>query len=219
MNGDDGALLLSVNVTLGTFVSYQNKQIRTSIFKRPVDGRVMLSGVNLTGDDQADRTVHGGPERAAYAYAVEDYLWWQDRLGRTLPPGKFGENLTLKGVDVSHALVGERWQIGDAVVQVMSARVPCFKLGIAMGDQKFVKRFSEALRPGAYLGIVQEGTVGAGDPVEIIWRPDHKLTIKEMMRIYTSDRQKLHELLVPELPSNWREWIEARPSSTGTMEG
>ena len=215
----DGALVLSVNVTLGTFVSYQNKQIRTGIFKRPVEGRVMLSGVNLTGDDQADRTVHGGPERAAYAYAVEDYRWWEGRLGKTLPPGKFGENFTLQGIDLNNALIGERWQIGDAVVQVMSARVPCFKLGIAMGDQKFVKRFSEALRPGAYLGIVQEGTIGAGDPVEVVWRPDHHITVREMMRVYTQDRAKLHTLLVPELPTNWREWIEARPSSTGKMEG
>ena len=156
--------------------------------------------------------MHGGPERAAYAYALEDYLWWQSRLGKTLPPGKFGENFTLRGVEVSGALIGERWQIGKAVVQVMSPRIPCFKLGIAMGDQKFLKQFGDALRPGAYLAIVQEGYVAAGDLVDIIWKPDHDLTIKKMMRIYMHDRDKMHELLVPELPSNWREWIEARPS-------
>jgi MOSC domain-containing protein YiiM len=207
---DDDALVLSVNVSGGLqMIQYRGKWLKTGIYKHAVEGPVLVEGVNVRGDDQADRKVHGGAERAAYAYAHEDYLWWQGRLGMSLGHGKFGENFTLRGLDVSNALVGERWQIGRAVVQVTSPRVPCFKLGIAMNDQKFVKRFAEALRPGAYLGIVKSGEVAAGDPVEVIWKPDHKLTLKEMMRIYMFEREKLGEMLVPELPQGWREWVLA----------
>lgn len=211
---DDEALVLSVNVSPAVTVPHRGSWIKTGIFKKPVEGRVRFSGVNLRGDDQADRKVHGGHERSAYAYAEEDYLWWQDRLGMTLPHGKFGENLTLRGVDVSNALIGERWKLGNVVVQVTSPRVPCFKLGMAMNDQKFVKRFSQALRPGAYLALVQEGDVAAGDLAEVIWRPDHSLTVKEMVRIYFFEREKLNDMLVPELPAGWREWVLAETSSS-----
>lgn len=213
MNVDE-ALVVSVNVSGLQTTQYRGQWIKTGIFKQPVEGRVMLAGSKVRGDDQADKKVHGGLERAAYVYAVEDYLWWQDRLGVTLPPGKFGENFTVRGVDVSNALVGERWKLGNAVVQVTSARVPCYKLGLAMHDQKFVKRFGDALRPGTYLRIIQEGDVGAGDPIEVIWKPDHGLTIKEMMRIYLFERTKLGDMLVPELPLGWREWVLAETSSS-----
>jgi MOSC domain-containing protein YiiM len=209
----EGALVLSVNVSSAQTIQYRGNWMQTGIFKTPVEGPVLLADAHLRGDVQADLKVHGGIERAAYAYAEEDYRWWQDRLGMTLPFGKFGENFTLRGIDVNGALVGERWQIGRAVVQVSSPRVPCYKLGIAMKDQKFVKRFAEALRPGAYLRIIQEGEVAAGDPVEVIWKPDHELTLKEMMRIYMFERDKLGHMLVPELPEGWREWVLAE---TGT---
>ena len=200
--------VVSINIGQVKTIEYRGKPVRTAILKTPYDGRLRLEGVNLRGDDQADRRVHGGPERAAYAYALEDYLWWQERLGRTIPQGKFGENLTLSGIDISGALIGERWHIGNAVVQVMSPRVPCYKLGFVMGDQRFVKRFADALRPGAYLGIVQEGDVGPGDAVEVIYKPDHKLTLREMMRIYFFDHDRLSEMLVPELPTGWRDWVK-----------
>ena len=209
MTGDE-AQVLSLNVSGGLqTIQYRGNWLKTGIYKTPVEGPRLMERLNLRGDDQADRKVHGGAERAAYAYAHEDYLWWQARLGMSLTPGKFGENLTLLGLDVNNALIGERWQIGRAVVQVTSPRVPCYKLGIAMNDQKFVKRFAEALRPGAYLGVITEGEVAAGDPVEVIWKPDHKLTLKEMMRIYMFERDKLGEMLVPELPQGWREWVLA----------
>ena len=209
----EGAILLSVNVSGAQTIQHGGKWLKTGIFKTPVEGPVLLADSHLRGDVQADLKVHGGFERAAYAYAEEDYRWWQDRLGMTLPFGRFGENFTLRGVDINAALIGERWQIGHAVVQVTSPRVPCFKLGIAMHDQKFVRRFAEALRPGAYLRIIQEGEVAAGDPVDVIWKPDHELTLKEMMRIYMFERDKLGEMLVPELPEGWREWVLAE---TGT---
>ena len=98
----------------------------------------------------------------------EDYIWWEATLGRPLPPGKFGENLTLRGIDVSGALIGERWRVGSAVVEVTSPRVPCYKLAMTMDDPAFVKQFARALRPGAYLAVIEEGTVTAGDPVEVV---------------------------------------------------
>jgi MOSC domain-containing protein YiiM len=200
--------VVSINISQVKTIQMNGKSIRTGILKTPYDGRLRLEGVNLRGDEQGDRRVHGGPERAAYAYALEDYLWWQDRLGRSIPHGRFGENFTLSGVDVSNALIGERWHIGNAVVQVTSPRVPCYKLGYVMNDQKFVKRFADALRPGAYLGIIQEGDVGPGDAVEVIYKPDHNLTVKEMTRIYLFDHDRVGEMLVPGLPTGWRDWVK-----------
>jgi MOSC domain-containing protein YiiM len=202
--------VVSVNVSAVRTVEHQGKAVATGIFKQPVEGSVCLRGVNLDGDDQADRANHGGPVRAAYAYAREDYRWWEETLGRTLPPGKFGENLTLCGIDVNGALVGERWRIGSAVVQVTSPRVPCYKLALTMGDPAFVRKFAQALRPGAYLSIVEEGAVGGGAAVEVVWRPAHRLTIAEMTRIYFSERERLRELLVRELPDHWRAWVLAQ---------
>lgn len=218
MTEDEAAFVLSLNVSRPTTVYYRDKPLQTSIFKKPLDMRVRLENYNVAGDDQADRKVHGGPTRAAYAYASEDYRWWEGRVGHTLSPGKFGENFTLQGVDVNGALIGERWQIGNAVVQVTCPRVPCFKLGIAMGDQKFIKRFADALRPGAYLGIVVEGEVAAGDPVEIIYKPDHELTIKEMFRIYLFDRSHIRKMLVPDLPPTWRDWVNSETHAASPAE-
>ena len=202
--------VVSVNVSPVRTVEHQGKEVSTGIFKQPVAGSVPLRGVNLEGDDQADRKNHGGSVRAAYAYAQEDYRWWEETLARTLPPGKFGENLTLCGIDVNGALIGERWRTGSAVVQVTSPRVPCYKLALTMGDPAFVRKFAQALRPGAYLSIVEEGVVGSGDAVEVVSKPAHRLTIAEMTHIYFSERERLSELLVRELPEHWRAWVVAQ---------
>ncbi len=199
--------VVSVNVGAVRTVERGGKQITTGIFKEPVAGRVPLRGVNLDGDDQADRSVHGGHDRAAYAYAVEDYGWWSGELGRDCAPGTFGDNLTTRGIDVGGALIGERWRVGSAVVQVTSPRVPCYKLAMKMDDPHFVRRFAEALRPGAYLSIVQEGDVAAGDGIEIVHRPGHALTLAEMTRIYFFERHRIGELVdVEDLPTGWRDW-------------
>ncbi|MGC1380452.1 MAG: MOSC domain-containing protein [Candidatus Baltobacteraceae bacterium] len=187
-------------------MEYHGEAVTTGIFKSPVEGRVPIAGLNLRGDAQADRENHGGPIRTAYAYAEEDYLWWQETLARKLPPGTFGENFTLRGIDVSGALIGERWRIGTAVLSVTSPRVPCYKLGMVMGDPRFIRSFARALRPGAYLGIVETGDVGAGDTVEVIERPAHKLTLEAMAQIYLFEQERRRELLVPQLPEEWRSW-------------
>ena len=159
------AQVLFVNVGGVRTVDVGERTITTAIWKSPVEGRVAVCGVNVSGDDQADREVHGGEHKAVYAYAWEDTLWWQRELGRDLEPGNFGENLTLGGVDLPDAVVGERWRVGSALLEVSEPRFPCFKLGLRMGDPRFVKRFAAARRTGAYLRIIEEGDVGAGDPI------------------------------------------------------
>jgi MOSC domain-containing protein YiiM len=156
----------------------RGRGLYSSIVKVPVAGRVRVAGVNLAGDDQADRRVHGGPDKAVYAYASEDIAWWAEQLGRELGPGEFfGENLTTAGVDVSGAVIGERWRIGGVVLEVAQPRLPCAKLGTRFGDLMMVRRFAEASRPGAYLRIVAEGELGAGDAVERVSRPGHGITV------------------------------------------
>ena len=139
----------AVNVGDPLPVEVNGQTVMTAIWKFPVEGRVPLRGVNFEGDDQADRTVHGGPDKAVYAYGAEDTEWWSAELGRTLDPGTFGENLTVRGVPVSGAVIGERWEVGSTVLEVAQPRLPCFKLGLKMGDPRFLKRFADAGRPGA----------------------------------------------------------------------
>ncbi len=199
--------VLSVNVGSAREFEYGGRRARSAIWKSPVAGRVAARGVNLAGDDQADRKAHGGPDKAVYAYAVEDLRWWERQIGRGLTPGEFGENLTTEGIEVNDALVGERWGIGTTVLEVSGPRVPCWRLGVRMNDNVFPRRFTEALRPGPYLRIVVEGELGAGDEIRVVERPGHDLTIRDVFRIYTRDRGEFRRLLdVPRLSESWRRW-------------
>jgi MOSC domain-containing protein YiiM len=199
--------VLSVSVGGVREFEYEGRPARSAIWKSPVVGRVAARGVNLAGDDQADRKAHGGPDKAVYAYAVEDARWWEHAIGRSLAAGEFGENLTTEGIEVNDALVGERWQIGTTVLEVSEPRIPCWRLGVRMNDKMFPRRFTEAMRPGAYLRIVVEGDVGAGDEIRVGERPDHDLTIRDVFRIYTRDRHEVERLLaVPRMSESWRRW-------------
>jgi MOSC domain-containing protein YiiM len=203
--------VLSVNVAQIREIPRGGEMVRTGIWKVPVAGRVKVRGVNVEGDEQADRSVHGGPDKALYAYAREDTDWWEQELGRELPHGAFGENLTLRGVDVSGALIGERWRIGTVLLEVSEPRFPCWKLGARFGDPLMLKRFSAALRPGAYLRIAEEGELAAGDTVEVAHRPDHDLTIEGFARAFLEDRDSLPRLLeVPAVSELWRDWVAGR---------
>jgi MOSC domain-containing protein YiiM len=207
----DGGLLVSVNVGTPREIEWLGRRETTSIWKSPVEGSVRVAGVNVAGDDQADRSVHGGPDKAVYAYAREDQEWWERELARPLGPGTFGENLTLRGVDVNGALLGERWRIGTVLLEACQPRIPCWKIGARMGDTGFPVRFAEAGRPGAYLRIVEEGELSAGDPVEIVHRPAHGVTIGDVERIYHVDRVRVGVLLdVAELADGWRRWARKR---------
>ena len=179
------AHLASVNVGRPREITVDGKLVRTSIWKDPVAGRVAVRGVNVSGDDQSDRKVHGGDRKAVYACAREDLDWWGERLGRSLASGTFGENLTTDGVDVTGARVGERWRIGTTLLEVTQPRLPCHKLEARMDRPGFIAEFIDGGRPGAYLRIVEEGEVGAGDAVRIVSRSDDAPTMGAVMRSKT----------------------------------
>jgi MOSC domain-containing protein YiiM len=180
--GMQSGRLASVNVGGPREIRVGDKVVRTSIWKEPAPGRVAVRGVNLAGDDQSDRRVHGGDTKAVYAYAREDLDWWAERLGRPLGSGMFGENLTTEGIDVTGARVGERWQVGTTLLEVTQPRLPCFKLEARMDRPGFITEFIDGGRPGAYLRIVEEGEVGAGDAVRVVSRPDDAPSMAEVMR-------------------------------------
>jgi MOSC domain-containing protein YiiM len=209
--------VVSVNVGRPRTIPWHDQTVTTAIWKEPVHEAIALHAVNLDGDDQADRQAHGGPDKAVYAYALEDYQLWQNESGLAIEPGLFGENLTIAGLDVSHARIGERWQIGSAVVEVSQPRIPCYKLGIRLGDAAFPRRFAAAERPGTYLRIVTEGVIAPGDAVSIVHRPDHELTAALVARAYHADRALVPMLLdVPELAPSWHAWAERMLSHSPT---
>jgi MOSC domain-containing protein YiiM len=201
------ATVESVNVGRPRPIERKGEPTTSAIWKQPVSGRVAVRGVNVDGDDQADRSVHGGPDQAVYAYAAEDTEWWAAELCRPLRPGAFGENLTTRGIDVTGALIGERWAIGTVVLQITAPRIPCWKLAKRMEDPRFVKRFAAAGRPGAYFRIVEEGELGAGDPIEVLERPDHDVTVGLVSHAYLFDHDEAERLLAaPALAATWRDW-------------
>ena len=210
--GMETGTLISVNVGRAQTRPGGRRFVRSAIWKTPVEGRVGVHGVNVDGDEQADLRVHGGPDKAVYAYAIEDTRFWEAELGRELEPGAFGENLTVEGLDVSGALVAERWAIGSVVLEVVQPRLPCFKLGVRFEQPGMLKRFAQASRPGAYLRIVQEGELGAGEPVEVVARPDHRVSMRLMSDAILLDHERLPELLAAEplLLDEWRGWIAQR---------
>lgn len=205
--------LLSVNVGRPAPIGiHRGQQAGSAILKRPVAGRVRVEGVNVAGDQQADWRVHGGPDKAVYAYAREDADWWAGELEREIPSGEmFGENLTTRGIDCSGAVIGERWRIGTTLLEVCQPRVPCYKLGLRFGDPLMLKRFAQASRPGAYLRIVEEGEIGAGDAIELLERPDHGVTIRLVSDAMLLDETLLAEVLpATQLPAALHAWIAQR---------
>lgn len=161
--------LLAVNVV---YELLRGPSRMTAIDKRPVAGPVVVGELGLEGDRQCDTRHHGGPDQALYAYAAEDAAWWEEELGRPIPPGLFGENLTTDGLDITNALIGERWRIGNTVVvEVRSSRTPCTNFSARMGIPRFHKQFAAAGRLGAYLKVLVPGSVAAGDPIAIEYRP------------------------------------------------
>lgn len=205
--------VLSVNVGEIRHVEWHGETITTGIWKQPVTGRVAVRGVNLVGDDQADRTVHGGPDKAVYAYASEDYAWWREHSGLAAAPALFGENLTTEGLDLAAAIVGERWAVGSTVLEVAQPRLPCFKLGIRVGDASFLRTFLLAGRLGAYLRIVREGDIGAGDAIEVLERPTHGVTLHDMADALDDPTKREMLQRVSNLPPFWRK-VAARTSSS-----
>ncbi len=206
--------VLSVNLADVRTIERRGRQVRTGIWKLPAQGRVQAGPLGLEGDVQADRTVHGGVDMAVYAYAREELDWWERELGRPLEHGTFGENLTVEGIDVTGALVGERWQVGEVLCEVSAPRIPCWKLGVRMDDPRFLKRFAQARRTGAYLRVLEPGTTGAGDAVEVVERPEHEVSVRLVAEAMLHDRALAPRLLVaPQLPADVRQWAEAQDAA------
>jgi MOSC domain-containing protein YiiM len=202
--------VVSVNVGRPEPLATGRRVVASAIVKAPVEGPVAVRGVNLEGDDQADRSVHGGPDQAVYAYASEDIAFWSDVTGLDLGPGAFGENLTTAGIDVSGARIGERWRIGTVELRVTGPRIPCFKLEARIGMHGFQKAFLHAGRPGAYFAIVEEGELQAGDAVEVVHRPGHDVSPALIVETMWLDRSRLGEVepAVPDMLPKLREWYE-----------
>lgn len=202
--------VLSVNVAadLHEGEKWTGPHRRSGIDKRPFPGPRLLAADAVEGDSVINRKFHGGPWQAVYAYAREDADWWAAQLGISIDSGRFGENLTTVGLDVTNALIGEKWRVGDAVVQVTVPRIPCRIFAGFWGRPGLVKTFTQARRPGAYLRILTEGTVRATDPIEVIDRPARAATIAQAFACKTGDRQYL-ELLssTADLAPDWRAWL------------
>jgi MOSC domain-containing protein YiiM len=199
--------VMSVNVGRPRTVRWFDRDVTSAIWKTPVAGPVRVEGVNLDGDDQADRRVHGGPTKSVYAYSVADADWWAEQLDIAVGPGTFGENLTIDGIDPATAVVGERWRIGEAVLRVTEPRIPCFKLGMRMGDAAFVDRFADAARPGTYLAIEVPGWLSPGDGIELVDRPAHGLGVGAIERTYHGAADHVAAMVdCPDLSEGWRSW-------------
>ena len=183
---------------------------RSGIDKRPVDGPVLLSPSGVDGDTVCDVRHHGGPDQAVYAYSCADLAFWTAELGRPVPPGGVGENLTLSDVDCSGAVVGERWQVGDAVLQVRGPRIPCQVFAGFRGVPDLVRRFVEAGRPGAYLAVQQAAPVRAGDAVRVLDSPAHGVSVAAVMAVMTGARDRVPEITAARghLGVRGRDWLD-----------
>lgn len=206
--------VVSVNVGMPRDVEWRGATVSTGIFKEPVGGKVALHTLNFDGDGQADLSVHGGRDKAVYAYPHEHYRDWQARLGRHLLPGAFGENLTTEGLIEDRVHIGDEFRIGTAKLVVSQPRMPCYKLGIRFGDPEMVKTFLQAGWPGIYFAVVEEGIVGPGDSIEQVHTDERLISVSDMLALMV-DRDatpdKLRGLIeVPGLAEVWREEFQAR---------
>jgi MOSC domain-containing protein YiiM len=202
--------IISVNVARPHSVVWNGKTVSTGIYKMPVEGRVMLRALNLDGDRQADLTVHGGLNKAAYVYPSEHYNYWRDELPGTRPPGgMFGENFTTEELDESTVHIGDRSRFGSAEVTVTEPRMPCYKLGIKFGRADIIKRFLASGRTGFYLSVQREGEVKAGDGIELIGHDENKGRVADIARLCLPDKNDVETMrravALEALPEHWRE--------------
>jgi MOSC domain-containing protein YiiM len=219
------ARVISVNVGRPVVESWAGSLGVTAIKKSSVTGPTRVEELGVEGDQVADTKHHGGVYQAVYAFAREDLDLWGDRLGRRLPDGMFGENLTTSSIDVNEALIGERWRVGTVELEVVSVRIPCnvFKgwMGATGVDNAgWVKRFTQEGRPGPYLRVRVPGVLQAGDELTVVHRPDHQVTVSTMFRAFTTERDRMSELLAVRgvLAPSAREEVEryaARAASSG----
>jgi MOSC domain-containing protein YiiM len=212
---DVTARVVSVNVGRPREVSWRGRQVRTGIFKEPVAGPVRVRRLNLDGDRQADLTVHGGVDKAVYVYPSEFYeRWRRERPELDLPWGRFGENLTTRGLVDDDVSVGDRLRAGTAELVVTQPRIPCFKLGIRVGRDRFVTEFLERGLYGFYLAVAREGVVEAGDEIAVLERDPRRFGVAEVARLYARDGDDVEGLRraadLDVLPEGWRAYFRRR---------
>jgi len=205
--------ILSVNIGLPREVTWQGKLVTTGIFKEPVNAPVMLRTLNLDGDGQADLTVHGGVNKAVYAYPSEHYGYWRTELpGVDLRWGMFGENFTTEGLLEEATYIGDRFGIGETEVMVTGPRMPCYKLGIKFGRPDIIKRFLASRRTGFYFAVVREGMVGTSGAIKLIGQEQQDISVADITRLYAFEKDDLKSLRraieVEALPENWRGYFQ-----------
>jgi len=201
--------IVSVNVGLPREVIWKGMNVATAIFKKPVDGPVDIGQVNLAGDKQADLTVHGGADKAVYAYPAEHYEYWQrELLDMTLSWGQFGENLTTEGLSEDTLHIGDRLRVGSAILMVTQPRMPCYKLALRFGRDDMIKRFLTSGRSGFYFSVIEPGSVAASSESESLSREPNAVSVADIGRLYFSanrDQQLLERVVrLTALPENWK---------------
>jgi MOSC domain-containing protein YiiM len=204
--------LLSVNVSLPREASWGGKAVTTGIFKRPVPGRVLVRTLNLEGDRQADLRVHGGPDKAVYAYPSEHYSFWRSELPQIeFRWGMFGENLTTVGLLENEVNIGDRFRIGSVELIATQPRMPCYKLNVRFGRRDIVRRFLRSRRTGLYFAVEREGEIGAGDSITRLGRDKHDMTVADITRLYLDEKRDMamlrRALGLEALPDSWREYF------------
>jgi MOSC domain-containing protein YiiM len=204
------ARVLSINITSVVHQGeWTGSEGRTGIDKRSVSGPIEFKNNGVAGDRIIDTNVHGGYDQAVYAYAIEDAQWWENEISEEISAGRFGENLTTEGIDVNAALVGEQWKIGSVILEVSQPRIPCRVFAGFWKRSTLIKDFTKAGRPGTYLRIIQEGSAQAGDSIEVIFKPDHAISIKDLFLAKSGERSKINEIKeVDQLSSGFKEWAE-----------
>lgn len=204
------ARVLSINITSVVHQGeWTGSEGRTGIDKRSVAGAIEFKNNGVVGDRVIDTNVHGGYEQAVYAYAREDAQWWEREINEEIPAGRFGENLTTEGIDVNAALVGEQWKIGSVILEVSQPRIPCRVFAGFWKRATLIKDFTQAGRPGTYLRIIQEGTAQAGDAIEVIFKPNHTISISDLFAAKSGERSKINQIKdVTYLSTEFKEWSQ-----------
>jgi MOSC domain-containing protein YiiM len=212
--------LISINVSKPKPITYQGRNVLTGIFKQPVEGRLHVGRLNLEGDQQADLSVHGGPHQAVYVYPFEHYAFWQQELRRDdFAHGQFGENFTVSGMHENQVCIGDVFRVGSALFQVTQPRVPCFKLATKMGFPEFPKLFMASARTGFYLRVMEEGDVGAGDPIVQESKSSLGMTVESVFRLAYFDRENVVDIkqavCLASLSPSWQRMFEERLEELG----
>lgn len=204
------AKVLSVNIAKRIHTGeWTGSEGRTGIDKEPVSGPVDFKDNRVAGDSVIDRKAHGGYDKAVYAYAFEDAKWWEGVIGRELRNGSFGENLTVQGIDLNAALIGERWSVGSCILEVSEPRIPCRVFAGFWDRPTLIKEFTDAKRSGTYLRIIEEGKISTGDEIKVLSRPVHEITILDIFEAKAGKREKIQEIIqVAELSEKYLDWAK-----------